>query len=268
MSEPENQFEITHDDPPASPREKPMGFWDHLDELRGTIIKCLAAFIVCASAIGYWLKEFNDVLLWPLHTVKGEFPQLALDLNTMNVMEGFNIVVQMCVMGGLVCAAPFCLIFIGQFVAPALTNRELKLVLPIGISAIILFLLGAAFSFFLLVPNTLRVAIQLNEYFGFVTRWTPASYYSLVIWLVLGVGASFEFPLVIVILVWLGLMTTGFLRKYRRHAIVAIFIISAVITPTADPINQTFFAVPLYLLFEIAIIVGSQIERKKLGRKS
>jgi sec-independent protein translocase protein TatC len=268
VSEPENKFEITNDEPPPSAREKPMGFWEHLEELRGTLIKCIVTFIIFASLIGYFMKEFNDVLLWPLHTVKAEYPKLILDLGTTSIMEGFNVAIQMCVMGGALLAAPFCLIFIGQFVAPALTNKEIKLILPVGISAIVLFLLGATFSFFLLIPSTIRVSIELNDYFGFAMRWTPGSYYSLVMWLVLGVGASFEFPLVIVILVWLGLMTTAFLRKYRRHAIVVIFIIAAVVTPTPDPINQTLFAVPLYLLYEIAIFVGSRIEKKKLGRNA
>jgi sec-independent protein translocase protein TatC len=263
VSEPENNFEITTDNPPPPGREKAMGFWDHLEELRGTIIKCVVTFAIFAGLIGYYLKQFNDVLLWPLNTVKAEYPQLILDLGTTTIMEGFNVAIQMCVMGGVILAAPFCLIFIGQFVAPALTDRELKLILPIGISSIVLFLLGAAFSFFLLVPSTIRVSIELNNFFSYTMRWTPGSYYSLVIWLVLGVGASFEFPLVIVILVWLGLMTTAFLRKYRRHAIVVIFIIAAVVTPTPDPINQTFFALPLYLLFEIAIFVSSRVEKRK-----
>ena len=79
----------------------------------------------------------------------------------------------------------------------------------------------------------------------------------------LGVGASFEFPLVLVLLVWLGIVTTAFLRKYRRHAIVAIFIIAAIITPTPDPVTQTLFALPLYALFEIAIFVSSRVEKRK-----
>ena len=124
-------------------------------------------------------------------------------------------------------------------------------------------LLGAAFAFFLLVPSTLRVSVEINQIFGFAIRWTPGSYYSLVTWLTLGVGVSFEFPLVIVLLVWLGVMTTDFLRKYRRHAVIVIFIIAAIVTPTPDPITQTMFAIPLYLLYEIAIIASSRVEKRK-----
>ena len=148
-------------------------------------------------------------------------------------------------------------------VVMVLASPELKAVLPLCISAFVLFLLGAAFAFFLLVPSTLRVSVEINQIFGFAIRWTPGSYYSLVTWLTLGVGVSFEFPLVIVLLVWLGVMTTDFLRKYRRHAIIVIFIIAAIVTPTPDPITQTMFAIPLYLLYEIAIIASSRVEKRK-----
>jgi sec-independent protein translocase protein TatC len=188
---------------------------------------------------------------------------VVIDLGTTSIMEGFNVVIQMCVLGGLALSLPFILYFIGQFVAPALTEKELKAVLPLCGSAIVLFLIGAAFAFFLLVPSTLRVSVEINQMLGYAMRWTPGSYYSLLTWLTLGVGASFEFPLVIVLLVWLGVMTTAFLRKYRRHAVVVIFIIAAIVTPTPDPITQTMFAIPLYLLYEIAIIASARVEKRK-----
>jgi sec-independent protein translocase protein TatC len=245
----------------ATPREKAMGFWEHLDELRGTIVKSIAVFIVFAAGIGYFLKEFNQTLLWPLKRIESQ--NLLSDLGTISPMEVFTVIITMCVFGGLMLASPFILFFIGQFVAPALTEREMKALLPLCISALILFLLGAAFGFFLLVPSTIEVSLKFNEMLGFTTRWTPGNYYSMLSWLVLGVGASFEFPLVIVLLVWMGIMTTTFLKKYRRHAIVVIFIIAAIVTPTPDPIVQTMFAAPLYALFEIAILVSSRVERRR-----
>ncbi|MFM1851869.1 MAG: hypothetical protein RIS54_1553 [Verrucomicrobiota bacterium] len=247
-------------------REKPMGFFDHLEELRWTLIKSLAAFLVFAVLIGVFMREFNDVLLWPLHEMQEANPKLQLDLGTTSIMEGFTVVLQMCFMGGIVLAAPFILLFIGQFVSPALTERELKVVLPLCVAAMFLFLCGAAFGYFVLVPSTLRVSVGLNEYFGFVMRWTPGSYYGLLTWLVLGVGASFEFPLLIVLLVYMGLMTTATLVKYRRHAVVVIFIIAAVVTPTPDFVTQTLFAAPLYLLFEIAVIVSRRVEKNRARR--
>ncbi len=244
-----------------APHEKPMGFLEHLDELRGTLVKCAIAFVVFASLIGVFLKKFNALLMWPLTTVRAGNSTLVLDLGTSAPMEGFSVILQMCTMGGLMLAAPFMLFFVGQFVAPALSEKELKAVVPVCGAAMGLFFAGAAFGFFLLVPSTLKVAIEINDMFGFVMRWTPASYYSLLLWLVMGVGAAFEFPLLIVLAVYLGFLKVATLRKYRRHAVVVIFIIAAVVTPTPDPVTQSMMAIPLYVLFELAILAGARVER-------
>ena len=243
-----------------------MGFFEHLEELRGVLVKSLIAFVICAVAIGYFVREFFDVLQWPLHQARTQYPEFVLDLGTHKVFEVFTMLIQMCVMGGLALASPAILFFIGQFVAPALTERETKAVLPMCISALFLFLLGASFGFFLLMPASIEAAVRLHDWFGLTARWTVGDYYSTMMWLVFGVGASFEFPLVVVMLVWLGLLSTAFLRKYRRHAIVAIFVIAAVVTPTPDPFIQTIFALPLYALYEIAIIVSARIEKKREGK--
>lgn len=241
-----------------------MGFFDHLDELRGTLVKCAIAFVVAASLIGIFMKEFNDVLMWPLNTVRHDNPEFVLDLSTRAPMEVFSIIMQMCTMGGLVLASPFMFLFAGQFVAPALSEKELRAVLPVCGTAMALCLLGASFGFFLLVPSTLKVALEINQFFGYKTLWTPESYYSLLMWLVGGVGASFEFPLLIVLAVYIGVLKVATLRKFRRHAIVAIFIIAAVVTPTPDPVTQSMMAAPLYILFELAIIAGARVERRRL----
>jgi len=246
--------------------DRPMGFFEHLEDLRWTLVKCAVVFAVFTALIGIFMRQFNDAILWPLHSVQAADPKLVLELGTTSIMESFNVVIQICFLGGIVLSAPFILLFIGQFVSPALTERELKVVLPLCLAALLLFLCGATFSYFLLVPSTLRVSVQLNEYFGFVMRWTPGSYYSLLTWLVLGVGASFEFPLLILLLVYMGIMSTAMLCKYRRHAIVAIFIIAAVVTPTPDPFTQTLFAAPLYLLYELAIIAGRKVEKTRAAR--
>ena len=251
------------DESGASLREKPMAFFDHLEELRWTLVKSAIAFTVCAVLVGVFLKEFNHVLMWPLDSVRKDYTDFALDLGTTSVMESFTVVIQMCFVGGFVLGAPFILFFIGQFVAPALHERELKLVAPGCFAALILFLLGVAFSFFLLVPGTMRVSIGLNELFGFTMRWTPGSYYGTLIWLCMGVGAAFEFPLIIVLLVHLGLVTSAKLRGWWRHSIVLCFVVAAIVTPTPDPINQSILAISLYGLYWFAIVAAIRVERNQ-----
>lgn len=249
------------------PREKAMGFWEHLEELRGTIIKSVVVFVLFAGLIGYFIQEFHHVMIGPLLSVQAAHPELAFEqLGTNKITEIFSMIIQMCVLGGLVLAAPFILFFIGQFVSPALTKKELSAVLPMCIAALILFLMGAAFGFFLLLPTTIETAIQLHGVFSLVARWTVNDYYTTLSWLVLGVGASFEFPLLIILMVWMGIMTTAFLRKYRRHAIVVILILAALITPSSDPMTLTIFAVPLYVLYEAAILVGIRVEKNRERR--
>ena len=255
------------DETAIQPREKPMGFFQHLEELRWTLIKCAVVYVVFATLIGMYLKEFNHVLMWPLEYVKSSRPGFVLDLKPMGISEIFGIAFQVCLLGALAPAAPFFVYFVGRFVAPALSSKELRMVVPGGLVAVILFLLGAAFGFFFLTPKTIETALDLNELMGFgIPNWTPASYYNILTWLVLGVGLGFEFPLLILLLVYLGLLTTQFLKKYRRHAIVVIFILSAVITPTTDFVTMTLFAAPLYVLFELAILAGVMIEKRKLKR--
>lgn len=250
----------------ASEGGKAMGFLEHLEELRWTLVKCAVVFAIAAGVIAYFMKDFNDVLLWPLHHVAAENPSLKLDLSTRSVMESFGIVIQLCGFGGLAAAAPFMIFFVGQFVAPALTKDELRLVAPTGLSAFLLFLLGASFGFFLLIPSTLRVSIELNSLLGFSTLWTPDSYYSLLVWLVFGVGLAFEFPLLIVMAIHFGLLEVKTLRRFRRHAIVAIFLIAAIVTPTPDPFTQCLFAAPLYFLYEVAIVVGARVQARREAR--
>lgn len=250
-------------DEELSAREKPMGFLEHLEELRWVLMKSAIAFTICAVAIGVFLKKFNVMLMWPLYKVAEDYPDMVLDLGTTSVMESFTVVIQMCVVGGLILSAPLLVVFIGQFISPALKETELKLVAPGCMAASLLFLTGVCFSFFLLVPGTIRVSIELNEMFGFITRWTPGSYYGILIWLSLGVGAAFEFPLLIVLMAYLGMVTSAKLRSWWRHALIVCFVVAAFVTPTPDPINQSILAISLYILYGISILAAKRVENRK-----
>lgn len=242
---------------------KPMGFLDHLEELRWTLLKCAIVFAIFVTVIAYRLDDASTLLNWPLDKVRPEFPHVKTEIVTNSPMSVFSVIIDICLIGGVIMSLPFWLFFVGQFVAPALTKRELGVIVPTGLAAFMLFLGGAAFGYYLLTPSTIRVAFQLNEMLGYTVMWTADRYYSLLIWLVLGMGGAFEFPLLVVLAVYMGLIEVATLRKYRKHAIVAMFIIAAVVTPTPDPVNQTLFAVPLIVLYEAAILVASRIKRRR-----
>jgi sec-independent protein translocase protein TatC len=178
-------------------------------------------------------------------------------------MSVFSAVIDICLMGGVITSLPFWLFFVGQFVAPALTKKEMKVIVPTGLAALVLFSMGTAFGYFFLTPSTIRVAFELNQMMGYTVMWAADRYYSLLLWMTLGMGAAFEFPLLVVLAVYMGLIEVATLRKYRRHAVVVIFIIAAVITPTPDPINQCLFALPLIILYELAIWVSAAIGTRR-----
>lgn len=255
------------DDPgstgPANPREKRMGFLEHLEELRWTILKCAVTFAIVVTLIAIFMKEFAFLLSWPLEQVKGDYPQLASQLVTTSPMAVFSVIIQICGLGGFVVSLPFFLYFIGRFIAPALTDREMKLLLPTAAAAAGLFLFGAAFSYLLLVPSTIRVSMQLNDMFGFQMLWTAERYYWLVVVLVLGMGAAFEFPLLLVLLVRLEMVDVARLRRWRKLMILGFFIVAAVVTPTPDPFNQAIVALTMYLLYEISIVIAARVERRR-----
>jgi len=242
---------------------KTMGFLGHLEELRMTLIKCALVFAVFVTIIAYQMERATDVLNWPLAQVQAEFPKLKNDLVTTSPMSVFSAVIDICLIGGVILSMPFWLFFIGQFVAPALTKKELKVIVPTGLAAVVLFLGGAAFGYFFLTVSSIRVAYELNQSLGYQVMWTADKYYDLLLWLVLGLGAAFEFPLLVVLAVYMGLIQVSTLRQYRRHAIVVMFIIAAMVTPTTDPINMALFALPLILLYELAIWVSVVIGKRK-----
>jgi sec-independent protein translocase protein TatC len=247
---------------PAVAGGKPMGFLGHLEELRGTLIKCAVVFAIFVAVIGYKLEVATELLNSPLAAVQEEYPKLKTDLVTNTPMGIFSVIINICLLGGVILSMPFWLFFLGQFIAPALTRKEMQVIVPTGLSALMLFLGGAAFGYFLLTPSTIRVAFELNELMGFTVLWTADKYYSLLMWMTLGMGAAFEFPLLVVLAVYMGLIEVATLRTYRRHAIIVMFVIAAIVTPTPDPLNQCLFAVPLIVLYELSIWVSAFIGRR------
>lgn len=261
-----DEYDEAKPDPGMVGGGKPMGFLDHLEDLRWTLIKSAIVFVLAASLIGIFLKEFYEVLLWPLNSVRVDFPQFTTQLITNSPMGIFSMLISICLVGGVALSLPFWFFFVAQFIAPALTKKEMKVLVPACFAALVLFLIGAAFGYFLLVPSTVRVSYELHAFMDVDPMWTADKYFGLLTWLVLGVGVTFEFPLLIVLASYIGLVEIATLKKYRRHAVVVCFVISAIVTPTPDMVTQTLFAVPLCLLYELSIWASAALGRRKAAR--
>ncbi|MBC9888853.1 MAG: twin-arginine translocase subunit TatC [Opitutae bacterium] len=239
-----------------------MTFLEHLEELRHVLFKSALAFFIALMVVAVLFLKFKQFLVAPLETAMANHG-VTEALVTTGPFGVFSFLLQMGFMGGISLASPFILYFVATFVAPGLNVREKRVLLPGCAVGLILFCLGCLFSYFVLIPAALNVSIYLNKLLGLELIWRADRYISLLLWMVLGIGLSFEFPLAITLLVYVGILNQQQLKNVRRYAVVGFFVLAAIITPTGDPFTQLLMAVPMWLLYEGAIIVAGIIERKR-----
>ena len=176
---------------------------------------------------------------------------------------------KICFLGGIGISLPLILYFIGGFVVPGLTAREKRVFLPGCLAATLLFLAGASMTYFFILPYSLAFTIEFSfNVLGLdVYRPEAGNYYSTVIWMTFAVGIAFQFPLVLILLVKIGILSVKKLRDNRRLVLVILLISAAFITPGGDPVTLCILTVPLYVLYELAIIAGAVIEKAKERRE-
>jgi sec-independent protein translocase protein TatC len=228
-----------------------MGFFDHLEELRSRIIKSLIALvitsIVCAIYLNFLVEK---VLLGP-----GNRLHPPLRLQNTEMMGQVTLSIQVAIFSGLIVAIPFILWQFWGFIKPGLYERERRMAGGVAVATIFSFLIGVAFAYFVMIPASLGFTSGYT-FQGVENRFTLSNYFSFVLGFILACGVVFEMPMLSYALSRFGVVSPAFLRKYRRHAMVVILIVAAVITPTPDPFNQLLLAVPLYALYEISIFVA------------
>ncbi|MBC2594724.1 twin-arginine translocase subunit TatC [Ruficoccus amylovorans] len=261
MDEPENVNEAAEDSQEREPGT--MGLLDHLEELRWAVLRSMSAVLAGVVITAFFFPSFFSVLRYPLDRAIANEPSGLVALTTTSVMGVFMVIIQVCMIGGVALGLPFVLYNFSRFVAPGLTQKEKRVLIPACACTLLLFLFGCLFAYFVVLPTGLEVTLYLNKKLGLGIIWTAQSYYNLVIWLMIGVGLAFEFPLVLVILQYIGVVTPGQLREYRRFSVVGILIAAALITPGGDPITMLMLASVLYLFFESAILVGDRLVKKR-----
>lgn len=231
---------------------KEMGFLEHLEELRSTLIAALIAWIGVSAVIWFFSKQVLDFLIDHL-PVK--------DLYFFAPGEAFMVRMKLTFILGALVAFPYILYRVWRFVAPALFRNERSLVVPVVASSIALFYCGILFAYWVMMPFVLKFFVEfgtdrltpmlsVEKYFGFVAKLTFAF------------GIVFQLPLVVLLLTSMGLVSTRTLIRQWRWAILIIFIVAAVFTPP-DPISQICMAVPLCVLFFGSVAVSFLIERRR-----
>jgi len=224
-----------------------MTFWDHLEELRGRLIKALL-FVTGGLCIAYFFVPTVQDLL-----IETFFPGEGTPLAYLAPTEGFIVRLKLALAGGLLLASPAVFYQFWRFVAPGLYPKERRFVIPVVLTSTFSFLAGAAFSF-LVLPYATRFFLSFGGE-QIVNAWSFGKYVDFVVRIMLAFGLVFELPLVIYFLARLGIVTPEFLRGKRRYAIIIFMILAAVITPP-DIFTMIVLTVPLIILYELSIFIA------------
>jgi len=241
--------------------EQTATFWDHLDVLRGVIIRSLLAVVVLA-VVAFSLKEWlfqvvlaprsSDFISYRLLGLENSF-QISL-MNT-GLTEQFMTHMRVALYAGLLLASPYVLIQLFGFIAPGLYQHERKAAMWIATSSYLMFILGTLIDYFLIFPLTVRFLGTYQVSPDVANMLTLQSYIDTLISMSFIMGVVFELPVVCAILGRLGIINRGLMKRFRRHAIVAILIASAIITPTTDAFTLLVVALPIWMLYEVSILL-------------
>jgi len=235
--------------------EVEMSFLDHIEELRWRIIYALIGIIIFTIVAWIFIDPLVEiVLLKPARDANAS-------LQNLRPFGQLFLYMQVAIVAGIVASLPNIFYQLWQFISPALRKKERRYILWIVMFSTICFLAGIAFAYFVMLPLTMSFAAQFGSA-EISNAFAIDEYMSIIISVMLAAGLIFELPMVSFFLSKLGILTPKFMRKYRRHAIVIIMVLSAFLTPGADPVSQLILAIPLVLLYEISILI-SKLSAKK-----
>lgn len=240
-----------------------MTFWDHLEDLRKSIFRMMAV-LAGSAVILFFFKNFlfDDVILAPagsdfiLYRLVGM--DFSLSLVNLDVAAQFMIHMKVTFVCALILVFPYLIYEIWRFIAPALYENEKRAVKGAFAFASVLFYVGIAAGYFIIFPLMLNFFADYQVSPDVPNTFSLSSYISLFTSTVLVFGIVFEFPTVIAVLSRLGVISRDTLKRFRRHAVCAVVILAAVITPTGDPFSLFVVSVPLYLLYEFSILISGR----------
>ncbi len=243
-------------DPPESESSKP--FLEHLEDLRWMIVKMALVMVVAMAGSFAFRQKLVLVMQRPLYQVGAQ----AGTLRALGITDSITISFHLAFYAGIVISFPLLLYFLAQFVLPALTAVEKRFMFPAIAVSFGLFLIGVACCYFWLLPKTILFFFHDTESLGWIPTWTVEEYYAFVTRFILGFGLAFELPVVVLALVRFGLVTYAFMARTRPYAIVLIFVLATIITPTPDVLTLVALSLPMCLLYESCIWIAFFMQRK------
>lgn len=262
------------------PTKEEMSFLDHLEELRWKIVKSAIAVLIFAIAM-WFVKEWAIKHLFIAMT-KTDFvsfrvmceylgvciSEIDVNFQSNKVGSQFSYALLMCLVGGTIIAFPYVFYQLWSFIRPGLRDNEKHAVKGITFYVTLLFLTGVVFGYLVVAPLCIQFFGDFRIADEFQNIWMIGSFMSLILSSVMFSGLLFLLPVIIYILSKIGVVTPEFLKKYRRHSIVGVLILSALITPP-DFISQVIVSIPIIILYEVGIIVSKRVEkaRKRAEKK-
>ncbi len=274
--------QVEKHDPDAEDKDikaSEMSFLDHLEQLRWHLIRgiiVIAVFTVLAFMNGQWV--FHNIIFAPARPDFWTYRQMCAAAEWLNspalCIDSMNFIIQSrtlsgqfmmhitaSVLIGLICAFPYVFWEIWRFIKPGLYKKEQKAARGASLYVSILFLLGVFFGYYIVAPLSINFLANYQIDPSIQNEFDIISYVSTLVTLVLACALLFQLPIVIFFLARVGLISPKFMRTYRRHAIIIILVISAIITPP-DVFSQVLIAIPLTILYELSIGIASRVERR------
>jgi len=265
--------------------EAEMGFFDHVEMLRGHLIRSAIAIVVSASVVGIFYEfVFNKIILgicshnFPTYrllcwvSTKLTFlgndvcinTDIPIQLQNTDMFGQVTMLVQYSIIIGLVVAFPYIVWELWRFIAPALSPEDQKKTSRIILACSFFFFVGVAFCYFIIIPFSVNFAVNFTVSDKIKNDFTIDSYVDFFTVMLLAIGAVFELPMVVYFLSKVGILGAKVMRSSRRYALVIILIVSGVITPSPDMFTQCLVAVPIYILYELSIFIAARNEKQRL----
>jgi sec-independent protein translocase protein TatC len=237
-----------------------MSFLEHLDELRKRIVHIViyisVGFLVCI----FFCKPIYDFLALPITRTLPKGAKLVFTKPT----DPFTLYMKVSFLAGIFLTLPFILFEVWKFIAPGLYSKEKKYIVPFLVFSMVLFLGGAAFCYYIVLPPAFQFLIQLGS--SFTPMININDYLELTNRMLLGFGAIFEMPVLAAFLSIFGLVTAGFLLRKFKYALVAIVILAAIISPTGDAYNLLLWSAPMVMLYFLSIAVAAIFGRRRKAK--
>lgn len=259
-----------------------MSFLSHLEELRWHVIRAVGSILVFAILAFVYIEEiYHNIIIAPsrpdfwtyrmlckLSDMVGYeelcVKSLNFKLQVIGMGENFTMAMTSSAIAGLIFAFPYAFWEIWRFIKPGLKPSERRSARGAVFYVTFLFFSGVLFGYYIVAPLAINFLANFTLDPSIINEFSLASYISLVATLTLACGIAFQLPIVVFVLSKVGVLTPDFMREYRKHSMIVILIIAAVITPSPDIYSQILVAIPLFILYEVSIMVSAKVERERL----